>query len=178
MLMRTFPQRHICAASLSCAAVLCFLFYNRSQHETPGHNVEDDVSESSSSHEPDVQLFATFPSLRQEGNLTATEGILYIDQGEARWQFRLPKALIVGVRKGGTRALLDLLARHPNVRACTREVHFFDRQENYKLGIDWYRSQMPLSLEVEIVIESTPVYFTSDDAPRLIYKMSPLLNCW
>ena len=180
MLMRTFRQRHFCAASLSCAAVLCFLFYNRSPHETPGtiiaHNIVDDVSESSSSLEPDVQLFATFPSFRQEDNLTATEGILYIDKGEARWQFRLPKALIIGVRNGGTRELLAILARHPKVKACSREVHFFDRQENYKLGIDWYRSQMPLSLEADIVIERTPAYFITDDAPRLIYKMSPSIK--
>lgn len=177
MHMRTFRQRYFCVASLSCAAVLCYLFYNRQLYETPGtasaNNVEDDVSEPSNSPEPDVQLFATFPSFRQEENLTATEGILCIDEGEARWQFRLPKALIIGVRKGGTRVLLDILARHPSVKACAREVHFFDRQENHKLGLDWYSSQMPLSLEADIVIERTPAYFISDDALRLIYKMSP-----
>ena len=124
-------------------------------------------------NEGDDVSVLSFPSFRQEGNLTATDDILYIDKGEAKWQFRLPKALIIGVTNGGTKVLLDILARHPNVTACSREVHFFDRQENYKLGLDWYSSQMPLSLEADIVIERTPAYFITEDAPRLIHKMSP-----
>ncbi|VEL39256.1 unnamed protein product [Protopolystoma xenopodis] len=40
---------------------------------------------------------------------------------------RLPDCLIIGVRKGGTRALLRFLAQHPKVRAAKHEVHFFDR---------------------------------------------------
>lgn len=137
------------------------------------HDAEDDVSELSDSLEPDAQLFTTIPLFRKEENLTAKDDILYIDKGEARWQFRLPNALIIGVRQGGTRTFLDILARHPSVKACSRELHFFDRQENYKLGLDWYSSQMPLSLEADIVMERTPAYFIKDDAPRLVYKMSP-----
>lgn len=55
--------------------------------------------------------------------------------------FRLPTALIIGVRKGGTRALLDAAALHPKVRIVRRETHFFD--SNYSLGFDWYKDQMP-----------------------------------
>jgi len=51
---------------------------------------------------------------------------------------RLPQAIIVGVKKGGTRALLEFLKEHPDVRAPSQEVHFFDR--HYDLGLDWYRS--------------------------------------
>jgi len=51
---------------------------------------------------------------------------------------RLPQAIIIGVKKGGTRALLEFLRIHPDVRAPGPEVHFFDR--NYDRGLDWYRS--------------------------------------
>jgi len=51
---------------------------------------------------------------------------------------RLPQAIIIGVKKGGTRALLEFLRIHPDVRAPGPEVHFFDR--NYERGLDWYRS--------------------------------------
>ena len=177
MHMRTFRQRYFCVACLSCTAVLCYLLYTGQPCETPetaiAEDPEDDVSELSNSPEPDAQAFATISLFQNKENLTAKEDILYIDKGEARWQFRLPNALIIGVRQGGTRALLDILTRHPSVKACSREVHFFDRQENYKLGLDWYSSQMPSSLEADIVIERTPAYFITDDAPRLIYKMSP-----
>jgi len=51
---------------------------------------------------------------------------------------RLPQAIIIGVKKGGTRALLEFLRIHPDVRAPGPEVHFFDR--HYHRGLDWYRS--------------------------------------
>jgi len=50
---------------------------------------------------------------------------------------RLPQAIIIGVKKSGTRALLEFLRIHPDVRAPGPEVHFFDR--NYNRGLDWYR---------------------------------------
>ena len=57
-------------------------------------------------------------------------------------QRRLPQCLIIGVRKGGTRALLEFLNLHPDVQAERREVHFFDNDNRYRRGIDWYRRQM------------------------------------
>lgn len=57
------------------------------------------------------------------------------DDGEATP--RLPQAIIVGVKKGGTRALLEYLRVHPRVRAPGPEMHFFDR--HYDRGLDWYR---------------------------------------
>uniref|UniRef100_A0A8C5T090 Sulfotransferase n=1 Tax=Laticauda laticaudata TaxID=8630 RepID=A0A8C5T090_LATLA len=50
---------------------------------------------------------------------------------------RLPQAVIIGVKKGGTRALLEFLRVHPDVRAAGAEPHFFDR--NYGRGLAWYR---------------------------------------
>ena len=50
---------------------------------------------------------------------------------------RLPDVIIVGVKKCGTRALLEFLGAHADVRATGPEVHFFDR--HYDKGLDWYR---------------------------------------
>lgn len=50
---------------------------------------------------------------------------------------RLPQALIIGVKKGGTRALLEFLRLHPDIRALGSEPHFFDRY--YARGLEWYR---------------------------------------
>ena len=44
---------------------------------------------------------------------------------------KLPGCIIIGARKGGTRALLEMLSLHPSVRMATQEVHFFDNQTNY-----------------------------------------------
>lgn len=50
---------------------------------------------------------------------------------------RFPQAIIIGVKKGGTRALLEFLRIHPDVRAVGAEPHFFDRF--YDKGLEWYR---------------------------------------
>lgn len=50
---------------------------------------------------------------------------------------RFPQAIIIGVKKGGTRALLEFLRIHPDVRAFGAEPHFFDRF--YDRGLEWYR---------------------------------------
>ncbi|XP_072229356.1 heparan sulfate (glucosamine) 3-O-sulfotransferase 3-like [Leuresthes tenuis] len=83
---------------------------------------------------------------------------------------RLPQALIIGVKKGGTRALLEFLRLHPDIRALGSEPHFFDR--HYARGLDWYRSMMPKALDGQIVMEKTPRYFVTVDAPARVHAMS------
>uniref|UniRef100_A0A8C5FNG0 Sulfotransferase n=1 Tax=Gadus morhua TaxID=8049 RepID=A0A8C5FNG0_GADMO len=83
---------------------------------------------------------------------------------------RLPQAMIIGVKKGGTRALLEFLRLHPDIRALGSEPHFFDR--HYARGLDWYRSMMPKALEGQIVMEKTPRYFVSAEAPERVHAMS------
>lgn len=84
---------------------------------------------------------------------------------------RLPKSLIIGVKKAGTRALLEFLRLHPDVRATGPETHFFDR--HYRRGIEWYRRQMPPSLPDQITMEKTPSYFVTSQVPPRIRSMSP-----
>ncbi|KAF3818839.1 heparan sulfate glucosamine 3-O-sulfotransferase 6 [Mirounga leonina] len=84
---------------------------------------------------------------------------------------RFPQALIVGVKKGGTRALLEFLRLHPDVRAIGSEPHFFDRC--YERGLAWYRSLMPRTLDGQITMEKTPSYFVTREAPGRIHGMSP-----
>ncbi|XP_028331984.1 heparan sulfate glucosamine 3-O-sulfotransferase 3A1-like [Gouania willdenowi] len=83
---------------------------------------------------------------------------------------KLPQAIIIGVKKGGTRALLEFLRVHPDIRAVGAEPHFFDR--NYDNGLDWYRELMPKTLEGQITMEKTPSYFVTREAPARISAMS------
>ncbi|XP_064179102.1 heparan sulfate (glucosamine) 3-O-sulfotransferase 3-like [Anguilla rostrata] len=83
---------------------------------------------------------------------------------------RLPQALIIGVKKGGTRALLEFLRLHPDIRALGSEPHFFDR--HYSRGLNWYRSIMPKALDGQIVMEKTPRYFVTAETPARIHAMS------
>uniref|UniRef100_A0A8D0EBQ1 Sulfotransferase n=1 Tax=Salvator merianae TaxID=96440 RepID=A0A8D0EBQ1_SALMN len=83
---------------------------------------------------------------------------------------KLPQAVIIGVKKGGTRALLEFLRIHPDVRAVGAEPHFFDR--NYERGLTWYRELMPRTLDGQITMEKTPSYFVTKEAPARISAMS------
>ncbi|XP_061765034.1 heparan sulfate glucosamine 3-O-sulfotransferase 6 [Nerophis ophidion] len=83
---------------------------------------------------------------------------------------KFPQTIIIGVKKGGTRALLEFLRIHPDVRAVGSEPHFFDRF--YDKGLDWYRNLMPRTLDGQITMEKTPSYFITKEAPRRVFAMS------
>ncbi|KAM6345216.1 heparan sulfate glucosamine 3-O-sulfotransferase 3A1 [Alca torda] len=102
------------------------------------------------------------------GGAAGTPGTLTLLLGEGTK--RLPQAIIIGVKKGGTRALLEFLRVHPDVRAVGAEPHFFDR--NYERGLAWYRDLMPRTLEGQITMEKTPSYFVTKEAPARISSMS------
>uniref|UniRef100_A0A1A9X4D3 Sulfotransferase domain-containing protein n=1 Tax=Glossina brevipalpis TaxID=37001 RepID=A0A1A9X4D3_9MUSC len=82
------------------------------------------------------------------------------------------EALIIGIRKCGTRALLEMLYLHPRIQKAGGEVHFFDRDENYMKGLDWYRKKMPHSFRGQITIEKSPSYFVSPEVPERVRAMN------
>ncbi|TSK14596.1 Heparan sulfate glucosamine 3-O-sulfotransferase 3A1 [Bagarius yarrelli] len=105
---------------------------------------------------------------RSAGDRAEVEGL--IKEKEWKGARRLPHALIIGVKKGGTRALLEFLRLHPDIRALGAEPHFFDR--HYARGLTWYRSMMPKALDGQIVMEKTPRYFVSAETPARVRAMS------
>ena len=93
-------------------------------------------------------------------------------RGFSDMEQRLPQAIIVGIRKCGTRALIEFLSIHPDISHAHDEMHFFDRGDRYALGLEWYRKQMPPSHPHQITIEKTPGYFIAPHAPSLIHNMN------
>ena len=85
---------------------------------------------------------------------------------------QLPHCIIIGVRKGGTRALLEFLNLHPAIQAEKSEMHFFDVDENYANGLEWYRKHMPFSFMDQLTIEKTPAYFTEEEVPQRVHAMN------
>jgi hypothetical protein len=62
-----------------------------------------------------------------------------ISSSEVTTSKSLPQAIIIGVKKCGTRALLKFLSIHPAIAASSTEVHYFDSPQNFQFGLDWYR---------------------------------------
>ncbi|XP_070704223.1 heparan sulfate glucosamine 3-O-sulfotransferase 4 [Pempheris klunzingeri] len=107
---------------------------------------------------------------REHQEVSTTDSELRVNCTMDYGEKKLPQAIIIGVKKGGTRALLEALRVHPDVRAVGNEPHFFDR--NYERGLDWYRDLMPSTLEGQITMEKTPSYFVTNHAPKRIHSMA------
>ncbi|XP_017316051.1 heparan sulfate glucosamine 3-O-sulfotransferase 1 [Ictalurus punctatus] len=97
-------------------------------------------------------------------------------QNNGKLAHHLPDIIIIGVRKGGTRALLEMLSLHDTIATAQSEVHFFDSDAHYQQGLEWYTSQMPLARPDQLTVEKTPAYFTSVDAPERILHMNPSIR--
>ncbi len=73
---------------------------------------------------------------------------------------RLPNFIILGAAKSGTTSLFEILKQHPQIfGAAKKEVGFFNNDDNYQKGLDWYSSKFFKSSETyRIRMESTPAY--------------------
>ena len=93
----------------------------------------------------------------------------------------LPKAVCIGVTKGGTGALRMFLGAHPEIDIGPGKspeigmwenpaVNFFDM--HYELGLEWYLNKMPCSEPDHIIIDHTPQYFMKEYVPKRVYMFN------
>uniref|UniRef100_A0A2R5LA52 Heparan sulfate glucosamine 3-O-sulfotransferase 5 n=1 Tax=Ornithodoros turicata TaxID=34597 RepID=A0A2R5LA52_9ACAR len=93
-----------------------------------------------------------------------------------RTRRRLPHCVIIGARKCGTRALLEFLNLHPGIQKAPDEVHFFDDDSKYALGLEWYRRHMPYSFPDQLTVEKSPAYFVTEAAPGRVWAMNATIR--
>lgn len=89
---------------------------------------------------------------------------------------RFPQAIVIGVRKGGTRALINMLKVHPEICAAKTEIHYFDREENFLKGVQWYIEKMPYTNKKQVTVEKSPSYFVTDEVPFRVSLFSPQMK--
>lgn len=109
--------------------------------------------------------------LLNESDILPNPKYRFLHQKGVQLSRHLPEVLIIGVKKSGTRALLEFIRLHPDVRAAGCEVHFFDR--HYGRGFHWYRNHMPPTIEGQITMEKTPSYFIYREVPQRVHHMNP-----
>jgi hypothetical protein len=88
-----------------------------------------------------------------------------------------PNVLILGAQKAGTTTLYESLIEHPDVcqskledgepKYMQKEVHFFDDDEHYGNGPEWYNSKFSDCGGKRVTIEATPNYLNFDIARRM-----------
>jgi hypothetical protein len=70
-----------------------------------------------------------------------------------------PTFLLIGGQKCGTTWMARMLAQHPDIFVPERkELDFFDRPEELRRGLDWYRSQFSGAGRESCIGECTPNY--------------------
>ncbi|XP_030382074.1 heparan sulfate glucosamine 3-O-sulfotransferase 6 [Scaptodrosophila lebanonensis] len=138
-----------------------------------GNNTSTTSSSNNNTHNTNFSSNYNINNISVDSPLTGHDGApkyqLLRQQG-LRPSRHLPDTLIIGVKKSGTRALLEFIRLHPDVRSAGSEVHFFDR--HYQRGLRWYRHHMPYTIEGQITMEKTPSYFVTKEVPQRVYHMN------
>ncbi|HBT09504.1 MAG TPA: hypothetical protein DEB18_08385, partial [Leeuwenhoekiella sp.] len=82
--------------------------------------------------------------------------------------------ICIGAQKAGTTTLHDILQQHPEIFLPNiKETHFFDKDELYNEGLDWYYHRFFSNSENKIKGEITPDYLFFEDALRRIANDLP-----
>jgi hypothetical protein len=81
---------------------------------------------------------------------------------------------IVGAQKSGTSALHSYLEKHPQLASGDiKEIHFFDREQNFAQGASFYRLFFPIISKNRMSIDSTPKYLYYSHCAERIHDYSP-----
>ena len=56
--------------------------------------------------------------------------------------------IIVGAMKAGTSSLAFQLKDNPQVCIPLKELHFFDNEDNFSKGVEWYESFFKIVVQV------------------------------
>jgi hypothetical protein len=70
----------------------------------------------------------------------------------------LPNFLIIGAQKAGTSWLAANLSQHPEVFMPSKEIHFFDKYDHFRKGIEWYQRFFDAAGDAKAIGEKTPDY--------------------
>lgn len=91
----------------------------------------------------------------------------------------LPDVFVIGVQKGGTSSLTQYLQAHPQILPPQRkDVYYFNNENRYRRGLNYYRAFFPLNYQKRkndrrtnapsITFDGTPNYF---DVPEAAHRL-------
>ncbi|HEY9843650.1 MAG: sulfotransferase domain-containing protein [Candidatus Sericytochromatia bacterium] len=87
-----------------------------------------------------------------------------------------PAFLIIGAQKAGTTSLHNYFAEHPQcLPPRIKEIHFFNRDENFIQGPDWYLDHFRFE-SGKLSYETTPAYLFDEQVPARIGAFAPAIR--
>jgi hypothetical protein len=95
-------------------------------------------------------------------------------EGKQPWP---PDFLITGAQKAGTTALYTYLSKHPSISATEKkEIHFFNCDNNYSNGEQYYRSLFPKTVAPQVSFDASPGYLEDKQSPGRIFRYNPAIK--
>ena len=84
---------------------------------------------------------------------------------------KIPKFIIIGGHRCGTTYLYENISEHPEIylNPEKKELHFFDRDENFNKGLVEYQKYF-LNSDNKVIGEITPNYFANKKVPERIFN--------
>lgn len=88
---------------------------------------------------------------------------------------KLPDFIIGGAQKCGTTSLHFYLAQHRDIFMPMKkqETHFFDQDQNYRKGVEWYESCFRDHRNERVIGQTSPLYLYLEKVPDRIYRLLP-----
>lgn len=81
----------------------------------------------------------------------------------------LPNFLVIGAQKAGTTSLFDILKQHSRIYMHPKkELHFFDRDQDYEDGVNFYAAYFRDTGNAQAIGEATPIYLFLPHVPQRI----------
>lgn len=88
----------------------------------------------------------------------------------------LPNLLVIGAQKGGTTSLWQYLQGHPEIyMSQPKEIHFFNRDDNWARGADWYEGHFVNATGFAVRGEATPGYTRAGVWPHSAQRAASLV---
>jgi hypothetical protein len=82
--------------------------------------------------------------------------------------------LILGGQRCGTTWIYSKLNEHPDVfMPSVKEIHFFNVENNYRKGLDYYRTFFETNSTHQLLGEATPDYLCHEKCPERIHEIFP-----
>ena len=81
-----------------------------------------------------------------------------------------PNYMFIGPPKCATTSLYDILKEHPEIGVSKfKEPHFYDYDNNFTKGFEWYLNEFFINIQKKCIGEFTPTYFITNKVPKRIY---------
>jgi hypothetical protein len=86
--------------------------------------------------------------------------------------------IIAGAHRTGTTWLYENLYQHPEIILSSKrkELHFFDRDENFKKGLNFYNDFISNKHNKSLIGDVTPSYFGDEKVPERINYFFPKIK--